>query len=296
MAQFSVPRSDDFTIGGYGVTFREESNGSRTLKGGGLYRFEWNSGFYTRGNSFFIPVIEIKNAQGLLIHTITNNPQKIPLSDGSSGMNWNFSYSENFPYSILKDEPLSVSVKFVSGRGSYKPRYPDGTECNKNCPSSDFDKLLSSNIRNSSLTNLVNVEEETRLKNIETERLAVLETKRLTDIENKRLADIEKSRILKLQDDKLLLDEIRFNPYFQVEESRYLELLKQNYDELESFYEIDESSKVESIPSLESIESIQSVDSIDSMSKQIPLETATPILLVLGIGLVSYYLLKGNKK
>ena len=69
------------------------------------------------------------------------------------------------------------------------------------------------------------------------------------------------------------------------EEQRLLDLSIKS-QELESFYEIDESSKIESIPSIESVESI------DSMPKQIPLETASPILLVLGIGLVSYYLLK----
>ena len=82
------------------------------------------------------------------------------------------------------------------------------------------------------------------------------EKQRLADIEEKRLADIKEKRLLDLS-------------------------IKSQ--ELESFYEIDESSKVESIPS------------IDSMSKQIPLETTAPILLILGIGLVSYYLLKGKK-
>ena len=32
MAQFSVPRSDDFTIGGIDITFREESNSNRDKK------------------------------------------------------------------------------------------------------------------------------------------------------------------------------------------------------------------------------------------------------------------------
>tara|TARA_R110002096_G_scaffold216895_1_gene404924 strand:- start:156 stop:1331 length:1176 start_codon:yes stop_codon:yes gene_type:complete len=128
----------------------------------------------------------------------------------------------------------------------------------------------------------------------ENKRLSNLEIKRLSDLEDKRLEDI---RLKKLASDKLLLQEIRFSGY-QVGESRMLELLNQDYTELENFYEIDESSKVESIPSIDSIESIPSIESIegiDSMSKQIPLETVTPVLAVLGIGLVSYYLLKGKK-
>ena len=120
----------------------------------------------------------------------------------------------------------------------------------------------------------------------ENKRLSNLEIKRISDLEDKRLEDI---RLKKLVSDKLLLDEIRFSSY-QVGESRMLELLSQDYTELQNFYEIDKSSKVESIPS------VDSVNSIDSMPKQIPLETVTPVLAVLGIGLVSYYLLKGNKK
>lgn len=114
--------------------------------------------------------------------------------------------------------------------------------------------------------------ENDRLVKIENDRLAIIETERLRIFEEKRLADIEEKRLLDLS-------------------------IKSQ--ELESFYEIDESSKVESIPSADSIESISSIDSvnsIDSMPKQIPLETVTPVLVVLGIGLVSYYLLKGNKK
>ena len=130
--------------------------------------------------------------------------------------------------------------------------------------------------------------ETDRIAKIENDRLAIIENERLRGFEIKRLADIEKSRILKLQNDKLLLQEVRFSGY-QVGESRMLELLNQDYQELENFYELD-------LPQVESIPSVDSVDSIDSMTKQIPLETVTPVLAVLGIGLVSYYLLKGNKK
>jgi len=114
--------------------------------------------------------------------------------------------------------------------------------------------------------------EEKRLADIEEKRLANIEEKRLADIEEKRLADIEEKRLADIEEKRLA----------DIKEKRLLDLSIKS-QELESFYEIDESSKVESIPS------------IDSMSKQIPLETTAPILLILGIGLVSYYLLKGKK-
>ena len=227
MAQFSVPRSDDFTIGGFGVTFREESNGSRTLKGNGLYHFNSNSGFYSRGGgALFYPVIEIKNSQGILLHTIKKSGQRIPISSATLGMNWNFSISENKPYNFLRYNSLSVKVRFVSGRGSSV----SGTGAS-NYVYTEFDKLLSSNIVNSGLINLVNVQEETRLANIETKRLTDIENKKISDLEIKRLSHVESIRVLKLESDKLLLDEIRFSGY-QVEESRLLELLNQDYSEL----------------------------------------------------------------
>ena len=228
MAQFSVPRSDDFSIG-VSVTFREESNGKRTLKGGGGYGWANNSGYYNRTGSRFSPVIEIKNIDGQTVHTLNNPSQKLPKS--SPDQKWSFSISENKPYNFLRYNSLSVKVKFVSGGGSYKPTYPDGTPCNKNCPDSSFSGLLSSNIVNSGLINLVNVQEETRLANIEKARLASIEKSRLVDVEERRLADIESARILNLESDKLLLDEIRFSGY-QVDESRLLELLNQDYSEL----------------------------------------------------------------
>lgn len=291
MAQFSVPRADDFTINSTGVSFKEDK-GKRTLEGGGRYHWANNSGYQKRGQTtIFIP-IEIKNSDGVTIHTMRVSTR---LPRNSPQQNWNFSISENKPYNFLKYNALSVNVKFVSGVGSYKPHYPDGRVCNKNCPDSSFNGLLSSNIQIGALIKVVDVQEETRLANIETKRLEDIEEKRLQDIEKKRLEDIEKSRILKLQNDKLLLTEIRFSGY-QVEESRLLQLLNQDYEELENFYETDDLPKLESIPVPEIIPSIESIESIDSMSKQIPLETTAPILLILGVGLVSYYLLKGNKK
>lgn len=232
MAQFSVPRSDDFTISGVGITFREESNGKRTLKGGGRYRWANNSGYYNRiGGSRFSPVIEIKNIDGQTVHTINSPLQKLPRS--SLDQKWSFSISENKPYNFLRYNSLSVSVRFVSGAGSRKPIFPDGTPCNKNCShlGGEFNRLLSSNVASSSLVSLVNVQEETRLANIETKRLSDIENKRLSDLEIKRLSHVESTRVLKLESDKLLLDEIRFSGY-QVDESRLLELLNQDYSEL----------------------------------------------------------------
>ena len=226
MGQFSVPRNDDFSIRSLNVTYREEANGLRTLKGGGLYSFNNNSGFYSRNNNPFFPVIEIKNAQGTLLHTIKNAGQKIPSSSATLGMNYSFSYSENKPYNILKDKALSTTVKFLSGRGSRRPRYPDGSICNKNCSDTtqNFSGLISSRIYDSPLITLVNVEEETRLNNIEKARLAVIEKSRLANIEEKRLADIELRRLTKLKNNMLLLAEIRRNK-IDVGEERLIELL-----------------------------------------------------------------------
>ena len=125
--------------------------------------------------------------------------------------------------------------------------------------------------------------ENKRLEDIRIEKERISETKKLQDLENKRLSDIEKARLSKLQNDKLLLDEIRFNPYFQVEESRYLELLTQDYSDLQNF---TDSDVIETKP----------IEETRPIEETTPLETTAPVLLVLGIGLVSYYLLKGNKK
>ncbi len=73
-----------------------------------------------------------------------------------------------------------------------------------------------------------------------------LEAKRIEDIriaEEKRLQDIEdarvekENRIKKLESDRLLLHEIRTNSNYKVEESRYLELLQQDYDDLVNYGE-----------------------------------------------------------
>jgi hypothetical protein len=144
--------------------------------------------------------------------------------------------------------------------------------------------------------------EKQRLADIETERLRVIEEKR---IEEKRLKDIEDLKLEKIRE-RILTNLQKSIKEKKDKEKRLLDLSIKS-QELESFYELD-LPRPESIPSIESIEiipsiesieiipSADSVDSIDSMSKQIPLETFTPVLAVLGIGLVSYYLLKGNKK
>jgi len=158
--QFAVPRNDDFSINNFGGTFREELDGSRTLKSGGSYNAIRNSGYYMKGdNSDFFPRIVIKNARGETLTSIDQPLRKV-------GKEWNFSITENFPYSILKDNSVSVTVSFHSGGGQYRPRYADGTICNTNCPSNNFRGLLSSNIQISSLISLVNVREESRLNNI----------------------------------------------------------------------------------------------------------------------------------
>jgi hypothetical protein len=222
--QFAVPRADDFSIGAVGVTFRE-SNGIRTLKGGGNYHCAGNSGYYDRtGGSRFYPVIEIKNIDGQIVHIINSAAQRIPIHP--SGQEWSFSISENKPYDFLRYNSLSVKVKFVSGAGQRKARYPDGSVCNVNCsdPNTNFNRLLSSNVRSSPLVKLVNVQEETRIANIEKERLAVIEKARLADVEQKRLANIEIARLTKLQNDMLLLGEVRKGK-INVGETRLIELL-----------------------------------------------------------------------
>jgi hypothetical protein len=154
---------------------------------------------------------------------------------------------------------------------------------------------------------------QTDPKNIERWRIdqEMIIANKKTAEKKKEMEELDFQRqqnFLKLQKEKELQDdedfrlntEFRINLEFALNAKRELEKkLLEKSQELESFYEIDESSKVESIPSADSIESISSIDSvnsINSMPKQIPLETVTPVLAVLGIGLVSYYLLKGNKK
>jgi len=88
----------------------------------------------------------------------------------------------------------------------------------------------------------------------------------------------------------------------QLEKERLEKEIKNQSNELDSFYDFDKTVKeidddIQSLDSnegIESIESIQSVDSVegmngnDSMSKQIPLEKITPVMLLLGAGIVVY--------
>ena len=118
--------------------------------------------------------------------------------------------------------------------------------------------------------------ENKRLEDIRLEKERISETKRLQDLENKRLADIEKARLSKLQNDKLILEGLKSN-YFQVSEARYFELFNQDYSDLQNF---TDSNVIETKP----------------IEETTPIKNTASIMLVLGIGLVSYYLLKGNKK
>tara|TARA_B110000495_G_scaffold190891_1_gene193465 strand:- start:795 stop:1571 length:777 start_codon:yes stop_codon:yes gene_type:complete len=79
------------------------------------------------------------------------------------------------------------------------------------------------------------------------------------------------------------------------EEKRLIELEKKS-QELESFYELQEIKKSEKIEPTENKEIEKTIPVPITENKEIALETTAPILAVLGIGLVSYYLLKGNKK
>ena len=139
--------------------------------------------------------------------------------------------------------------------------------------------------------NCQRLKDEKRLADIETERLRVInEEKRIAEskrLEIKRLADIETERLRVIEAEKenqrMAIVNRDLNTEFRLSQ---LNLISQKED-LDSFYEIDKSSKVESIPS---------INDIDSIKKETPLETTAPIFLILGVGLVSYYLLKGNKK
>lgn len=124
--------------------------------------------------------------------------------------------------------------------------------------------------------------ENKRLEDIRLEKERISETKRLEDLENKRLSDIEKARLSKLQNDKLILEGLKSN-YFQVSESRYFELFNQDYSDLENFTDYD-------------VIKTKPIEETKPIEKTKPIATTASVLLVLGIGLVSYYLLKGNKK
>jgi hypothetical protein len=136
------------------------------------------------------------------------------------------------------------------------------------------------------------IDEEKRIaesKRVEAKRLADIETARLLAIaveeENKRMSIVNRDLNTQFRLSQLSLDnkeKIELNLFSQ----------KQDYQELESYGLVE-------VPKQELLfipETYESINSIDSMSKQIPLETVTPVLVVLGIGLVSYYLLKENKK
>ena len=117
-----------------------------------------------------------------------------------------------------------------------------------------------------------------------------IELKRLADIKLKEEKEIRENMILKelkLRDEKIKKQEEKILDLKKEEEKRLSDLLIQS-DELESFYEFD--------PITENKEIIESITVPAIENKEIPLETVTPVLVVLGIGLVSYYLLKGNKK
>tara|TARA_B110000495_G_C22940256_1_gene550081 strand:- start:392 stop:1003 length:612 start_codon:yes stop_codon:yes gene_type:complete len=96
---------------------------------------------------------------------------------------------------------------------------------------------------------------------------------------------------LKLEKEKQDEENLRLNTEFRLGLEKALtekqnEILIQS-DELESFYEFD--------PVKENKEIQETVKVPITENKEIPLETTAPILAVLGIGLVSYYLLKGKK-
>ena len=88
-----------------------------------------------------------------------------------------------------------------------------------------------------------------------------------------------------------------------IEKQRLLDLSNQS-KELESFYDFDALTENNKLPkeyqktfspeiNADIIEEIVKVPNTEN--KEIPLETTAPILLILGIGLVSYYLLKSKK-
>jgi len=77
---------------------------------------------------------------------------------------------------------------------------------------------------------------------------------------------------------------------------KQLEFLENKSNEIDSFYDFDKTVKeidddIQSLDSnegIESIESIQSIEGMNGMQNQIPLEKITPVMLLLGAGIVFY--------
>jgi len=98
-----------------------------------------------------------------------------------------------------------------------------------------------------------------------------------------------------LKEEKRLID-LRIKEE-KIKEEKLLNLSNLS-EELESFYEIEPLEQFiepEKLETLESIISLETNENKENIEKPISLETTAPILAVLGIGLVSYYLLKDKK-
>ena len=77
------------------------------------------------------------------------------------------------------------------------------------------------------------------------------------------------------------------------------EFLENQSNELDIFYEFDETLKeidndIQTIDSNEGIESIEGIEGMNGMQNQIPLEKITPVILLLGAGIVFYLFGSGS--
>ena len=127
-------------------------------------------------------------------------------------------------------------------------------------------------------------------------------------IKQEKIDDTKKIQEEKIQQEKRELLNIQLEKEIIKQEEliqKQLDILENQSNELDSFYEFDGTLKeidndiqsidsnegvesIESIEGVESIESIESIEGMNGMSKQIPLEKITPVMLLLGAGIVFY--------
>jgi len=118
-------------------------------------------------------------------------------------------------------------------------------------------------------------------------------------IKQEKIDDTKKIQEEKIQQEKRELLNIQLEKEIIKQEEliqKQLDILENQSNELDSFYEFDGTLKeidndIQSIDSnegVESIESIEGVEGMNGMQKQIPLEKITPIMLLLGAGIVFY--------
>jgi hypothetical protein len=146
---------------------------------------------------------------------------------------------------------------------------------------------------------------ELRRKELEKSPEYIAEQKRIADekirLEEQRLLNIKlnEEKIVRLEQELADKEEQERLEKERLEKERLeqeeliwkqLEFLENQSNEIDSFYDFDKTVKEidNDIQTIDSNEGIEGMNGIDSMSNQIPLEKITPVMLLLGAGIVFY--------